>query len=130
MMMKNWPVLSWKRISSNTSSKRKNTFLPNCKNESRTRAAIDQYTHGLSEEIRQQMAPLIEDSIRVYDWAVARLSKHGLTPTKADLLLKGNVNSGDNPADPGFAFEHELAAEFRHTVHHVTVTALKLKRFM
>ncbi|KKS47311.1 hypothetical protein A2781_00815 [Candidatus Gottesmanbacteria bacterium RIFCSPHIGHO2_01_FULL_42_27] len=100
------------------------------RNENRPRAAIDQYTHGLSEEIRQQMAPLIEDSIRVYDWAVARLSKHGLTPTKADLLLKGNVNSGDNPADPGFAFEHELAAEFRHTVHHVTVTALKLKRFM
>lgn len=100
------------------------------KGQVQPRLEIDKYLVGLTNETRQQMASLIDDSYGLYDWAVGSLAEHGLTPASADMLLKGSLINGENPVDANVSFKHELAAEFRHVVHHVLGTTLELKKHM
>lgn len=88
------------------------------------------YLNGISEQALRKMDPLIRNCSNIYEWANQVLTKNGLNSTKTRMILEMGSEKGEIPIDPNSAFKHELSAEYRHIVHHVMGTTLKLKKFM
>ena len=90
---------------------------------------LNWHLEGLTSEQKPKLVPLVEEAVKIYDWSKNTLLANGLTPENAGVLSSQGSNR-ENSLDPIPSHHFEMAAEFRHVVHHVLGTALELKKHM